>query len=59
MTLHDRKRDYECRRAEVQALYERATEAATQASAHLLEIDAKLALLAELIDEESQVPTNG
>lgn len=59
MTLNDRKREYEIRRAEVQGWYARATEAATHASAQLLEIDAKLELLTELIADEPQGPTNG
>lgn len=59
MTLHDRKRDYETRREEVQGWYDRATDAAKHASVQLLEIDAKLALLTELIAEAQKVTIDG
>lgn len=51
MTLDERTAALVTQREQLQALYQRAVDAAKDASLRLLEIDAKLALLAQLTAE--------
>jgi uncharacterized coiled-coil protein SlyX len=55
MTLDDRMRELELRRAEMDGLLERSQQAAKQASVQILKLDAQLALLKELM-QDGDVP---